>query len=237
MKRNGKRNQNRSGRDSRNNRLEQAVAREEIPKRLPVINDQLAVGITLRFITTPLFGGTFSVSAANLLDAWFLAGTATVAYQLFDFVRLKRVTIRSMGIARPFASGTGGNAPTCTVGVEFYGLNLGVQGGGKQKSDTGMGYDEPAMVSLKPDRMSQVAQFQSSGGSAMFAIRAVDEAGVGLVGTVIDVDVVYKNSADVNPATVGTARAGLTGGNLYFGGLDGLPLATTQARSAFVLRA
>lgn len=234
-----KTNSKRSGkvRKNPNRRDQEAIARDENPRILPSINDQLSTGFTLRFITTSLFGGVFSVTPANLLDAWFIAGTATVAYQLFDFVKVKKVTIRSMGIARPFSAGTGGNSPVATVGVEYFGLNAGTFGGGKQKNNTGMGYDEPAMVSLKPDPMSQGAQYQPSSGSSLFAVRAVDEAGVGLIGSIIDVDVVYRNSGDVNPATIGTARAGLTGGALYFGGLDGQPLATTQARSAFTPRA
>ncbi len=92
------------------------------------------------------------------------------------------------------------------------------------------------MVSVKPDPQSQVAQFQAGGQNA-FSVRAVDYAGAALTGAIIDVHVVYRNSANVNPAAVGTARSGLTPGHLYFGGLDGAVDASTQARSAFVPRA
>jgi len=209
-----------------------------VPERLPPIQDQLSTGITLRFVATNTFSGQFSISTTNLLDAWFVAGTATNAYQLFDFVRVKKVTIRSMGVAALYAAGVSNpTPPMATVGVEFYGLAVGSVASGKQKSDTSLGYDIPAFVSLKPDPMSQAAQFQQSSGNTLFTIRAVDQFANSLAGTVVDVDVVYRNSADVNPAAVASARAGLTPGDLYFGGLDGNPLATTQMRSVFVRRA
>jgi hypothetical protein len=214
------------------------VARDEDPLMLEPIQDQLAIGIVLRFVATNNFGGNFAVTFANLLDAWFVAGTATVAYQLFDFVRIKKIVIRSMGVAKPYAVGVAQPAPPmATVGVEFYGLNLGNLGNGKQKSDSQLGYDTPAFVSLKPDPTSQVAQWQPSSTNSAFAIRAVDQDSNALAGTIVDVHLVYRNSADVNPAAVGTARAGMQPGDLYFGGLDGLALANTQMRSVFVRRA
>ena len=209
--------------------------RDMIPQSLPQLQDQLAVAITLRFVTTEAFAGQFSVTPYNLLDAWFIAGQPTAAYQLFDFVRVKRVTIRALGGIYSASSAT--KTPMTTVGVEFFGLSSGTYGGGKQKSDSALGLTYPAMVSLAPDPKSQVAQFQPVGGSSMFAVRAVDQGAQPIVGAVIDVDVVYRNSADVNPAAVAVARAGLTAGEMYFGGLDGNPLATTAARSVFNRRA
>ncbi len=212
-------------------------ARDESPKRLPALVDQLQVGFVFRYITTATFGGAFSVTPGMLLDSWFIAGTATTAYQLFDYVRVKKVVIRAMAVGQQIASGVPVPfAPTCTVGVEYMGLSSGSFGGGRQKSDSAMGYDEPALVSLAPDPKSQAAQFQPSGGSSILTIRAVDQFGNALAGAVIDVHVVLKNSGDINPAAVSNPRTGMTPGNLYFGGLDGNPLATTQARSAFIPR-
>jgi len=214
------------------------VQRDMVPERLPVVQDQLAVGMRLRFVATVLFTGTVSVDPSKLLDSWFIAGTATNAYQLFDFVRVKKVTIRSMGAAQPWVSGSiSPNPPMATVGVEFIGLSAGALAGGKQKEDSSIGYEVPAMVSLKPDPKSQAAQFQPSSGSTIFNIRAVDSNGQALPGTIVDVDVVFRNSGDINPAAVTNARAGLTPGDLYFGGLDGNPLATTGMRSTFIRRA
>lgn len=211
--------------------------RDESPKRLPALVDQLQVGFVFRYITTATFAGAFSVTPGMLLDSWFIAGTATTAYQLFDYVRVKKVVVRAMAVGQQIASGvTIPFSPTCTVGVEYMGLSSGSFGGGRQKSDSAMGYDEPALVSLAPDPKSQAAQFQPNGFSSILTIRAVDQFGNPLAGAVIDVHVVLKNSGDINPAAIANPRAGMTPGNLYFGGLDGNPLATTQARSAFIPR-
>jgi hypothetical protein len=123
------------------------------------------------------------------------------------------------------------------VGIEFFDVNVGTTAGGKQKSNTSLGYDIPAFLSLCPDPKSQIAQFQSDNGNNAFAVRAVDQDLNPLAGTVVDVELVYRNSADVNPAAVHSARSALQPGDLYFGGLDGLPVASTTFRSAFLRRA
>lgn len=206
------------------------------PRQLAQINDQLAVGMTLRFATTQTFGGSVGISWRNLLDAWFLAGTATNAYELFDFVRIKQITIRAMAVGAQSAGGLN-YAPSCTVAIEFPNLNAGSYGGGKQRSNTALGYDVPAFVKIRPDPKSQQAQFQPNVTTAAFFLRAYDQAEVPISGAIVDVECVFRNSADVAPAAVGSARGGLTPGQIYFGGLDGLPDATTTVRSVFIPRA
>jgi len=210
----------------------QLAQRDENPRIPPSLTDQLCVGFCLRFLTTVNWPGSITVTWQNLLDAWFVAGTATTAYQLFDFVKIKKVTVRAMGTAN--AVSTLPIMPSASVGVEFPGLVGGQFGSGKQRQAVGVGYDEPAFVSVKPDSLSQAAQFQPSTANAAFIVRATDGQRVAVEGAVIDVQVVYKNSGDVSPAAVGTARAGLTSGNLYFGGIDGLATANTVAKSAFI---
>ncbi len=215
--------------DRRGGSSDRRLAKDEIPKLLPMLQDQLCIGTTLRFVTTSAFGGAFGVTSQNLLDAWFMAGTATTAYQLFDFVRVKSVTIRAIPSATSGA--------VTNVGVEFYGISGSSVTGGKQKMNTSLGYDTPSFVTLKPDPMSLAANFQASASTSLFIIRATDVNSNPLVGAIVDVAVVYRNSGDVNPAALGTARAGLTAGNLYYGGLDGAVDASTQCRSAFIPRA
>jgi hypothetical protein len=213
------------------------VARDQIPRELPQLQDQLTQRIILRFISTSQFSGALSISYQNLLDAWFVAVSATNAYQLFDFVRLKSVTLRAMGVSRPAVSGVStGVPPCCTAGIEFPGLNSGQLGGGKQRTNAQLGFDTAALVTLKPDPESQQAQFQASSGSTCFVVRASDQDGSALEGVIVDIDVVYRNSADVNPAVIGTARTGLNTGQVFFNGMDGLPIGSTAFRSAFVPR-
>lgn len=210
----------------------EVIARDQNPRRPPPLLDQLSVGFVLRFVTTAQWAGSYTVTYANLLDAWFVAGTTTTAYQLFDFVKVKKVVVRAMG--PPNAVANPNLSPTAIVSVEFPGLIGGQFGSGKQRQGIGMGLDEPAFVSLSPDRLSQAAQFQPSTANAAFIVRATDGYRVALGEAIIDVHVALKNSGDINPAAVTTARAGLTAGLIYFGGLDGLGTATTVAKSAFI---
>jgi len=208
------------------------VMRDENPRIPPQLTDQLSVGFVLRFVTTSNWAGSYTVTYANLLDAWFIAGTATTAYQLFDFVKIKKVVVRAMGQANYVANPT--ISPSATVSVEFPGLIGGQFCSGKQRTGSAVGLDEPAFVSLKPDRLSQVAQFQPSTANAAVIVRAIDGLRLAVAGAIIDIHVAFKNSGDINPASVTTARAGLTAGLIYFGGIDGLATANTVAKSAFI---
>lgn len=213
------------------------IARELVPERLPQLQDQLHTSVTLRFYTTTVFTGVLSITSNMLMDAWFLAGTAALQYALFDFVRLRKVTIRGMGRDSTSGGGAATLAPMATVSVEYFGVTAGASTGGRQKSDTSLGYDVPAMVSLAPDPKSQAAQWQPNSTAVLFAIRAVDQTLTPLAGAIIDVEVSYRNSGDVAPSAVSVPRAGLVPGAIYYGGLDGQPLATTAAISAFTPRA
>jgi len=214
----------------RNGKFRSRLDRDMVPSELPQLQDQLSTGITLRFCTTGIGGSTSaSVTFQNLLDAWFIAGTATTAYQLFDFVRVRRVTVRAV-------SGANSGGSTVTVGVEYPGLVAGGNAGGKQASNSQMGISKNAYVSLVPDRMSAAAFWQPSSADVAFVVRSTDENNSICLGTIIDVELSYKNSADVNPAALQSAIAGASSGNLYFGGIDGGRLAATWARSVFVPR-
>jgi len=226
MKKSGKR----FNHGSRQGKGKSRIARDMVPDQMPQVNDQLGTGITLRFCTTGIGGSTSaSVSFQNLLDAWFIAGTATTAYQLFDFVRVRRVTVRA-------TSGANSGGSTVTVGIEFPGLVAGGNGGGKQASNSQTGISKTAYVSLVPDRLSAAAFWQPSSADNAFVVRSTDENNSICLGTIIDVELSYKNSADVSPAALQSAIAAATPGNIYFGGLDGARLAATWARSVFVPR-
>lgn len=205
------------------------------PQRLPQLVDQLTTGITLRFVTTGTGGSaSTTITFANLLDSWCVATSATAAYQLFDFVKVRRVTIRA--ISNSAVSGAGYLGAGCTVGVEYPGLVLGAQAGGRQASDSTIGISTMACCSLAPDPKSPAAMWQSSSNQVAFVIRAVDANGAIVFGSIIDVELSFKNSADVNPAAVTSAVVGATTGALYFRGIDGAAPAATWARSVFVPR-
>lgn len=218
---------------SRQNRARAERDQQLEAQTLSQLADQLSVGFTFRFVATSNFTGSLTVTYQNLLDSWLIAGQATAGYQLFDFVKIKRVIIRST----VQIGGAGANqTPSCTVGVEFPGLVAGGQASGKQKSCTSMSPFVPAIVDLAPGKDTANGMYQPSNGDVAFVVRATDQAGSGLIGTIVDVVVSLKNSADVSPAAVASAISGATAGNLYFGGIDGGRLAATAMRSVFVPR-
>jgi hypothetical protein len=195
--------------------------------------DQLQVGFTLRYTTTgigstPVVGVTF----ANLLDSWMVATGATTGFQLFDFIKIRRVTIRA--VSNPgFASAVALAGPAVTVEVSYTGLVAGAQGSGKRVSDTAMGVNAVAMVSLQPGTDTLAGKWQPSSNDIAFVLRAQDFQGNPVVGAVIDVDVSLKNEPDVSPVAVSSPVAAAVAGNLYYRGIDGAAPAGTWAKSAF----
>jgi len=184
----------------------------------------------MRFCTTGIGGSTsVTVTFQNLLDSWLIAGTATNSYQLFDLVKVKRVTIRAM-------PSRAADIESVTVGIEFPGLVAGSIGAGNQTSNSSVGQAFPAFATLRPAKLSQSAQWQPSSTQVAFVLRATNADNTVPVGVIIDVHLAFKNCADISPAAISSAIAGATPGNLYFGGLDGGRLAATWARSVFVPR-
>lgn len=217
-------------RTTKRNAKTKQIARDLVADELPQIDDQLAVGKTLRFVTTGGAGASASstVTFANLLDAWLVAGTATNGYQLFDFVKVRRVIVRAVPSAN--------NQISVTVGIEYPGLTAGGNASGKQAVATSLGSAKPAIVHLKPGPDAAAGFWQPSSNDVAFVVRATNSDTTICTGAIIDVELSFKNNADVNPAAVSSAIAGATAGNLYYGGIDGGRLGATWARSAFVPR-
>jgi hypothetical protein len=173
------------------------------------------------------------VTFANLLDAVLIATGATTSFQLFDFVKVRRVTIRTCNSDTTTGTAYGEES---TVAIEYPGLVLGSNGGGKQITNSNVGTAFPAYASLRPDKLCAAAMWQPSSNNTAFLVRAANANATIAVGTLIDVEVSYKNSAYVSPVAISSAIAGATAGNIYFGGLDGGRLAATWARSVFSQR-
>lgn len=200
-------------RDTRESRIMRGLD----PMNLPMVHPQIATQMTLRFQTTAAFQASgLRVTYQNLLDSWFIAGTATTGYQLFDFVKIRRVTIRCI-MSNP--AGQGVNAST--VEISFPGLVGGTLGSGKLVSDTALGQTRPAFVTARPDPKSQASQYQGTTAGTAFIFRAVDATGSPITGAIIDVDAVWKNDPEVSPAALQSTPSGLVAGNIYFGTLDG----------------
>jgi len=201
------------------------------PGHLAMLTDQLRISQTLRFVATTNFTGATVITWYNLLDTWFIAATAAIAYQLFDFVRIKEVRVMAVG-------STGGAAvPNVVVGVSFPSLSTGFVGEGREVTDTSLGVNSMAVARIRPSPNSQSGMWQTAQQLTAFEVRATDGAGAGISGAYCEVDLEFRNSSDVSPANTQNAVAGLIPGNLYFGALDGKRNATTEWESVFRLRA
>jgi hypothetical protein len=159
---------------------------------------------TLRFTVTADTTGTL-ISYANLLDAMLIATSAIAGYDLFDIVKVQKVQV--WGLAN---LGT-----PSTVGVTF----VTTTGDRSLHTDTSLGF-KPAYVSATPSRESLASFYQVSGGGSAFLVQAP-------AGSVVDVTLHVKTSA-VAPTPTAQPLIGATIGELYFRGLDGLPVAVTN---------
>jgi hypothetical protein len=191
----------------------------------PPIQPQIFFNTRLRFVAGAN-GTAIDATFDNLLNAICVATSALNLFELFDQVKLNAVEIWSCG------AGAGGATTnvfnTQTITLSFSGDVIGQSGSGKIVSDTSMGI-EPLHIFARPGRNSQCSQWQPSSSGAAFSIRGqMNGAASGVVppGTVVDLDLSFRN--DGTRPTAGAAGVGLAPGELYYRGLDGLPVATTQ---------
>jgi hypothetical protein len=177
--------------------------------RPPPIRANIEVTHVYRFKAVASFLSTSITDANLLLAAGVAQATTTLAYPVFQTMKVKRVEIWS-----PVASqGTG---TTCSV--EWPAFN---QSQEREVSDTTVSPTYPAHVSCVPPKMSLAGFWNdASAGNNLFAIS-------GPAGSVIDVTVsLTMNDGDPVGTTVTTGIN--TVGEINYTGLDGFPKATTN---------
>jgi len=172
----------------------------------PISNLPLTHSIRMRYKVTA--AANLGITYQNLLDTWLFTTSATVAYQIFAQVKIRRVSAWAVPVI-------GGSA---TVQVGFRGLTVGAAGNSVEKSDTSMGI-EPAYVSLAPSRRSQASQYQPSNGNEAFYLLLP-------AGSVIDVEATFQQYFGYTQAAQ-NAIAGSVG-FVAVRGLDGLAAASTN---------
>jgi hypothetical protein len=196
----------RKGRRSNRN-LPLVRATRETIDHPPQLNDySVSHGKTLRFTVTAAVTNQ-SITFANLLDAILVATTATVGKQLFDVVKVRRVTIWAAA-----ALGT----PTTTA-ITFLGNTN--AGDDSIHTDTSLGF-KPSYVSARPGPKTLASFFNASGAVIAFTLTAP-------AGSIIDIHLTYRTSVSA-PVTVANALVAATAGEIYFRGLDGVAAATTN---------
>jgi len=163
----------------------------------------------LRFKATAAATTVLTVSSFG--DLWCVAATTTSAYQLAQFVRVKKIEMWG-----PMAS----DLVPVTVSCDWTGSNSpGFFGKSNRVSDTSMGSAECAHISTRPPTGSQVAEFLPASNSATVCSLVYP------LGAIIDItyDLVVRDDAAAQSVT--GAVAGATVGANYIRSLDS-PTAT-----------
>lgn len=166
----------------------------------------------LRFLVKAGVANTLqSVTFRNLGDAVLVASTSTTAYQMFAGVRLKSVEIWSQNDSS--------SIPT-TVSLVWNGSGSGTEGNRRSVSDTSI-TDRPAYVHMVAPADSLMSKWQlSTETNTAFGFVAPSNS-------IIDVHVTYRNSPGEAFLTANPG-VGLAPGAMYFRGLDGQPIASTN---------
>lgn len=172
-----------------------------------ISNLAIAHDTCLRFTASSAVSA-LSITFQNLLDLILMASSATAVYDMFLYVRIRRVSVWAVPVI--------GNAST--VSVDFSGGSGGAVGDGALRTDTSMGI-EPAHVAAKPRLRTQVAQFQPSSVDSAFTLTCP-------TGSVVDVELTFRGLPS-SAVLAQNVAVGATTGAWYFRGLDGKAAATT----------
>jgi len=177
------------------------------PPQIPSYN--IMHSVVLRFIVNTAVNQDITVE--NLCDTILFAASATVGYDVFAFVKIRRINM--------WCIGTLGSSEFLTL--QYNAISGTSLGDNKIHTATSMGI-EPACISAKPSVKSLISNFQAAGsGDVAFNIDAPS-------GTVIDCHLTFMNEYSGSPTQAGSVLVGATVGATYLRGLDGLPAATTK---------
>jgi hypothetical protein len=207
-------NNNTRGRGKRSNRARGGRANQgrdnQIIAHPPAIRTYgITRDVRIRFVSNAAFAG--SITFQNLLDLVLVGTSATLLADLFFAVRCNSVELFSL----PAIGGAS------TVTLIYSGATVGASGDQKTYTDTSMGI-EPAHVKASPDRLTQAGQFQPSSADVAFTMQIP-------TGTVVDVSLTLRNPIDgAGPLAAQNSGVAVNIGQLYYRGLDGKAVATTQ---------
>lgn len=213
MVKRSKNNMKRQSRRGRNPR-QQNQSRAVIPRPPQIGNYEVTHGTRLRFSTpTAAFDG--NITFQNLLDTLLIAATATTGFDVFRFVKIRRVEVWAASGNTP-ASADGPLPVTATV--VFQGVTAGIVGDVSVHTDTSMSI-EPAYVNARPSSKSLASNFQISSAAVAFRLTCP-------LNSVIDVELSFK-SQFVSAVAAQNALVGGVAGDIYLRGLDGVAASTS----------
>jgi len=206
---------------SRQNKAMLRMGQSVIPRPPQIGNYEVVHSSRLRFSTpTSAFDG--NITFQNLLDTLLFATSATTAFDLFRFVKIRRIEVWSASQLTP-ADGDGPLPSTVTV--VFQGTTAGIVGDVSIHTDTSMSI-EPAYVNARPNRKSLASNYQVSSSAVAFRLTCP-------INSVVDVELSYKQQF-VSPVAAQNATVGATAGDIYLRGLDGVAASTSALPSVLV---
>jgi len=164
----------------------------------------VAVNHRFRFVATAARAAD-TLTVKSLGDLHCVAATATTAFQLAHFIKIKKIEVWG-----PPA----GTSTTATVSVDWQAPNAGSFGTSGRVSDTSMGSTECAHVVTRPPKGSQIAQWQEASSTNGLCVLAYP------LGTIIDVTYSYMMRDDATVQAVTTAPVGATAGANYVRALN-----------------
>ena len=212
---------NRTIPQKRSNRPKQQVQQvslsQDVSLRPPPIHGyQLISSNVIRFIAKSA-QTSLSISQSNLMSLQLVAASATAVYTLFDEFKIKKIRVWAPAII-PNAPTAPITADTGTINVQF----IGADGDDLVHSDTSYG-TYTAFVEAAPSMRSRASMWREGSGFGTILLTCPEAS-------IIDLHIAFRSSPNVAP-TSATAGTGLTPGEFYYRGLDGLPTAS----SAFVV--
>jgi hypothetical protein len=177
--------------------------------RPPLLNGyEVKHNKTLRFVATSAI--SLGITYQNLLDLILFTSSATVPYDVFYMVRIRRIKVWSLPVI--------GGASTVTV--VFDGVTAGSQGDRQIHTDTSMGI-EPAFVNAAPQSRSLASNFQLSSSATAFFL---DCPG----GSVADLQLEFHSETLGTAVAAQNVSVGSSVGIIAYRGLDGLAVATSK---------
>lgn len=162
--------------------------------------------IRKKFRFQAVAAGTTTLTNNCFGDLLCVAATATSAYKLAQFCRVKKIEMWG-----PMSS----SLVPVTVTLDWTGsTSAGSYGKSNKVSDTSMGSSEPAHLVSRPPPASQIAQWLDAGSGATFCTISYP------LGTVIDLTYELVVRDDGTASSVAGAVAGATVGANYVRSLD-----------------
>ncbi len=156
---------------------------------------------TLRFVSSAGLANV-AVTFRNLLDTILIATTALAPFDLYDLVKVNRVTLWAI-------APVGGTSITSMISFQT------ATGDNELHTETTLGQAIPLRISAVPSKRSLASFFTGPVATTAFVIQS------NAIGTVVDVDLTFRDLPGTAMAAA-NASVGATVGAVYYRGLDGL---------------